>query len=145
MGAIKPVIRFEAADVRLSLSGRLKLKKFLINQSLEEGKSLGELTYVFCSDAFLQRINSQFLKHEDLTDIITFDLSEGKGEIVGEIYISTERVSENAQLFKTDFSSELHRVMFHGFLHLMGFNDKSDPDRQVMREKEDEYLGKYGI
>lgn len=104
-----------------------------------EGFEEGDLTYIFCSDTYLHQINLEFLKHDTLTDIITFDYSLGK-ELHGEIYISTERVMENAKEFDQEFSTELHRVLAHGALHLCGYKDKTDKDLKGMRKKEDEYL-----
>ena len=104
-----------------------------------EGKKIGKIVYTFCSDEYLLKKNIQFLNHNTLTDIITFDYCEG--EIVnGDILISTEQVSENARLFKEDFLTELHRVMVHGLLHLLGYNDKTKKEAELMRSKENYYL-----
>ena len=100
------------------------------------------LNYIFCSDKELLKINIDFLNHDYFTDIITFDLSEKDG-IVGEIYISLERVRENAQQLKVPVTEELHRVIFHGALHLCGFKDKTKADKLVMTKKQDEYLYRY--
>ena len=107
----------------------------------KEGKEIGELVYVFCNDDYLIEKNIQFLKHDTLTDVITFDYC--KEEIIsGDILISTERVKENALKYKVDFLKELHRVMVHGLLHLLGYKDKNKKDAKTMREKEDYYLNK---
>ena len=106
----------------------------------EEGVGFTSLDYIFCSDEYLLEINQKFLQHDDLTDIITFNLAETKGEVVGEIYISVERVRDNALLFNVDFEEELRRVVFHGALHLCGYNDKTRKEQQEMRKKEDFYL-----
>lgn len=115
------------------------IKVWLANVIESEGNQLGELTYVFCDDAYLLKLNKEFLHHDTLTDIITFDNSLGK-EVHGEIYISTERVEENAGIFKVTFLEELARVLVHGVLHLCGYSDKSDLDKKQMRAKEDLYL-----
>lgn len=106
----------------------------------KEKKCLTALSYVFCSDEDLLPLNQEYLRHNTLTDIITFDLSESKEEIQGEIYISIERVRENALKFKREFDEELHRVIIHGALHLMGYKDKKPPEKVMMREKEEAYL-----
>lgn len=101
------------------------------------------LDYIFCTDEYLLGINQQFLKHDTLTDIITFDLSDSIDELMGEIYISVERVRENAQKFGVNYNDELHRVIFHGALHLCGFKDKKEADRLEMRRMEDKCLREY--
>ena len=104
-----------------------------------EGCVEGEINYIFCSDDYLHKINLDFLNHDTLTDIISFDYSVGK-QLHGDIYISVDRVSENAKDFNVEFSNELARVMVHGVLHYCGYKDKSDDDVKLMREKEDEHL-----
>ena len=104
-----------------------------------EGCVEGEINYIFCSDDYLHKINLDFLNHDTLTDIISFDYSVGK-QLRGDIYISVDRVSENAKDFNVEFSNELARVMVHGVLHYCGYKDKSDDDVKLMREKEDEHL-----
>ena len=104
-----------------------------------EGFILGDITYVFCDDEYLHKLNVQFLDHDTLTDIISFDYSLGK-EIHGEIYISIERVKENAADFNVDFDSELNRVIIHGVLHYCGYKDKTDEEQKTMREKENQAL-----
>jgi rRNA maturation RNase YbeY len=108
----------------------------------EETTGFHSLNYIFCNDEYLLNINRDFLQHDDYTDIITFNLDHDGG-IIGEIYISIERVKENALIFKVPFLKELYRVMFHGALHLAGYKDKSKAEQVEMREKEDYYLGKY--
>ena len=110
------------------------------NAIKKEKRKLHSLNYVFCSDEYLVKLNSQYLKHKTLTDILTFDYSNDPKSINGEIYISIERVKENAAMFKGSFDEELHRVMVHGVLHLIGYNDKSATDKALMREKEEAYL-----
>lgn len=126
-----------------SLTGRTRLKQFLPGIFKKEKQELGNLTYIFCSDEELLAINKQFLQHDYYTDIITFNLA-GKGEPVeGEIYISVDRVKDNALSLGTSFREELHRVIFHGALHLCGYKDKSKADIAMMRKKEDECLTLY--
>ena len=115
---------------------------WLTNVIKEEGKQIGELVYVLCKDEYLLEKNIQFLDHNTLTDIITFDYCEG--EIVnGDILISTERVEENSKTYKVNYLTELHRVMVHGLLHLLGYKDKNEKDAKTMREKENYYLNKF--
>jgi probable rRNA maturation factor len=105
-----------------------------------EKRKVSNLSIIFCSDKTLLPINQNYLKHDTLTDIITFDLSENSGDIDGEVYLSIERIKENSILFKRPFDEEVHRVMIHGVLHLIGYNDKSPREKQIMREKEEAYL-----
>ena len=114
--------------------------KWLSQLISKEEYTLGELSFVFCNDQYLHAINLEFLNHDTLTDIISFDYSLGK-ELHGEIYISTERVKENAVDLEIDFLDELHRVLAHGALHLCGYGDKTDDEVAVMRRKENEALG----
>ena len=102
-----------------------------------------EITYVFCTDEFLLEMNTSFLDHDTYTDIITFDLSNSQEHMEGEIYISIDRVKENAVEYKTTYADELHRVIFHGILHLCGFKDKTKKDQKIMRENEDYCLARY--
>lgn len=104
-----------------------------------EGFNQDEINYVFCDDAYLHKLNVEFLKHDTLTDIISFDYSVGK-IIQGDIFISVERVNDNAKDFKVSFEDELHRVIIHGVLHYCGYKDKTDNDAKLMREKENHYL-----
>ena len=101
------------------------------------------LLYIFCNDRYLLDINRRYLNHEDFTDIISFDLSSDPTIIHGEIYISVERVRDNATKLGVSFKEELHRVVFHGALHLCGYKDKLKSDQLIMREMEDRYLGLY--
>ena len=133
-------ITFFAADIRLNLSKRSALKKWISSAIKKEGFKISSLSYIFCSDAYLLEMNINHLHHKTLTDIITFDLSSEKKEIEGEIYISMERVKENAAIYKVPISQELHRVMIHGVLHLCGYKDKKPVEVKKMRAKEEEYL-----
>jgi rRNA maturation RNase YbeY len=105
---------------------------------------LGNLSYIFCDDGFLSKINLEYLNHDTLTDIITFDYSEGE-EVVGDIFISIDRVMDNASEFGVEFDEELIRVMSHGVLHLLGYKDKSDSEKNLMREKENEMMGLFHV
>lgn len=109
----------------------------------QEGCEEGEISFVFCDDPYLLALNQEFLNHDTLTDIITFDNSLGK-QLHGEIYISTERVRENAEIFAVPFLEELSRVLVHGILHLCGYKDKTEDQEKEMRGKENYYLSKIG-
>jgi len=127
----------------ISLEERTRLKQFLITLFKKEKKPLAELSYIFCSDQRLLEINRQFLQHDFYTDIITFPLSDPGQPISGEIYISVDRVRDNAREFGSSIKRELHRVIFHGALHLCGYKDKSPKDEKLMRKMEDKYLTLY--
>lgn len=138
-------VRYYDQHVRSQLKDRKKLSTFL--QTLIRGKRTDvkkiELTYIFCNDDYLLEINKEFLNHDTLTDIITFDMSEDPSTLQGEIYISIDRVKENAAKFETSYNQELHRVIFHGALHLCGFKDKKAADKEMMRKQEDLCLQQY--
>ena len=112
---------------------------WIINSIINESKRVGELGFIFCTDEYLLEKNIQFLDHDTYTDIITFDYCEGD-IISGDIFVSVERVTENANAFGVDFEDELDRVLIHGVLHLAGYQDKSKEEVNTMREKEDFYL-----
>ncbi|WP_346859201.1 rRNA maturation RNase YbeY [uncultured Draconibacterium sp.] len=111
--------------------------KFLINNEIKE---LGSISVIFCSDKYLLEINKQYLDHHYYTDIITFDYVE-ENVISGDLFISLDRINENANEYLTTFIRELYRVVFHGVLHLIGYNDKTDKEQEEMTEKENYYLG----
>ncbi len=138
-----PQISFHYQAPVNSLRDRARLKKFLGRLLLSERKAGGKVAYVFCTDAFLLAINKEFLGHHDLTDIISFDLSPAGQPIEGEIYISVDRVMENAHRFESSFINELHRVIFHGALHLCGYGDKTGMQQKAMRAMEDRALAMY--
>jgi rRNA maturation RNase YbeY len=127
----------------ISLRRRRELKNFLEKIFRDQRKPLQALNYVFCSDNTLLEINRKFLHHNYYTDIITFPLSTNPSPIEAEVYISFSRVRENARNFGQTFEKELHRVIFHGALHLCGFKDKRRKEQQIMRRMEDKYLSKY--
>ena len=136
-------IRFFFLEQNISLANRNALKAFIKTLFVKEKKKLAELTYVFCSDEYLLQINRSHLKHNYYTDIITFDLSESPHAIIGEIYISTDRVRENAADLGVSIREELHRVIFHGALHLCGYKDKTPQTKKEMRDAENRYLNSY--
>jgi len=136
---------FYEHEVKSGLKNKRKLSAFLdtiISKYMKNVKT-AEMNIIFCNDTFLLEMNNNFLDHDTFTDIITFDLSESKSVVDGEIYISVERVRENAKIFKTTYNDELHRVIFHGVLHLCGFKDKKEKDKKIMRENEDYCLEHY--
>lgn len=124
---------------------RNELKRFILQQLKKEGKAVEIISYVFCDDNYLLAMNKKYLNHDTLTDIITFELSPKSYPLISDIYISVERVRENAYLFQTTFSDELLRVMFHGILHLVGFTDKTVQQSEMMRHKEKQYLDEFII
>lgn len=121
------------------LNNQKRLLVWLETTIKTEGYKLGDINYIFCNDEYLHKINVEFLNHDTLTDIISFDYSVGK-ILHGDIYISTERVGDNAGDFSVDFEDELHRVMIHGILHYCGYKDKSKDEAAMMRSKENHYL-----
>lgn len=134
------MIHFEATDVILPVSIDKNTKKWVLNVIQAHQKKAGEVFFLFCSDEALLRINQQFLQHDFYTDIITFDNSESEEVISGELYISLDRIIDNAATLNTDFETELHRVIIHGVLHLIGFNDKTADEQSTMRAAEQKCL-----
>ena len=134
-----PTIQFNFLEP-IDLRDRTRLKRFLASLFKKEGKQLNELQYIFCSDDYLLDINRQYLNHDYYTDIITFDLSEKGQSINAEIYISVDRVRENAREFGSSLKQELNRVIFHGALHLCGYKDKTSAQEKEMRKMEEKYL-----
>lgn len=126
-----------------TIINRNKLKKFIESIFISNKKKLKSLNYILCSDEYLLEINQQYLMHDEFTDIITFDLSEDQENISAEIYVSIDRVKENALIYKTSILQELHRVIFHGALHLCGFKDKKPKEISEMRKQEDKLLNNY--
>ncbi|MGE5518725.1 MAG: rRNA maturation RNase YbeY [Candidatus Dadabacteria bacterium] len=122
---------------------RTKLKQFIMNLLKKEGRQLDHINYIFCNDEEILRVNNQYLNHNFYTDIITFELSLKDRPVLADIYISIDRVKDNAHTYETGFNHELLRVIFHGALHLCGYKDKSRNDISIMRTKEEEYLNKY--
>jgi len=136
------MIHFCTEDITFSLKEKLKHKAWLNEVAKQEGKKILELSYVFCSDDYLLQINQEYLNHDTLTDIVTFDNSEDPKKIEGDIFISIERVRENGNKLGTS-ETELERVMVHGLLHLLGYKDKKKEDKALMTEKEDFYIKQY--
>lgn len=136
------MIHFCTEDITFSLKEKLKHKAWLNEVAKQEGKRILELTYVFCSDDYLLQINQEYLNHDTLTDIVTFDNSEDPSKIEGDIFISIDRVKENGDALGTK-ETELERVMVHGLLHLLGYKDKKKEDKALMTEKEDFYIKQY--
>lgn len=134
------MVSFFSEGIDFKVVNPLKTKKWLKNASISEGYELSQLNYVFCSDEYLLEINKEYLDHDYFTDIITFDNSEEDNQLEGDIYISVDRVRENAATFHTDFDTEMRRVLIHGLLHLAGHDDTSEALKTAMRAKEDEYL-----
>ena len=133
-------VQFFEEDISYKLKNKAAVKKWITDTVRAEGFILKELSYIFCSDIYLLQVNRQFLNHNYFTDIITFDNSAGDGLIVGDIFISIDRVRENAAKFNMPLLDELHRVIIHGVLHLVGYNDKTPADKEKMTLKEDFYL-----
>jgi len=136
-------ISFNKADANATLANRVALKSFIEKRVKKEGYTIDSLTYVFCSDKYLLKINKDFLSHDYYTDIISFDLSEIPGQLIGEVYISVDRVKDNAKTHGTSLKEELHRVIFHGALHFCGYKDKKPSEAKKMREMEDRWLNAY--
>jgi probable rRNA maturation factor len=136
-------IHFYFENINVDLKQRGKLKAFLAGLISKEKKGLADLSYIFCTDKNLLKINRNHLGHDFYTDVITFDLSSSSNEILADVYISAERVKANSKTLNRPFKEELHRVMLHGLLHLCGYNDKTQVQKQVMRAKEDFYLDLY--
>lgn len=135
----------ENEEIVFSLRQPTQVKNWLKEIAKQEGYKIDDLNYIFCTDEFLLKMNEEYLQHDTYTDIITFDLSEDEGGINGEIYISLERVADNAKKFKTEKEDELHRVIVHGLLHLVGYKDKNHAEKAGMREKEDACLALRGF
>ena len=134
------MIHFHNEAIDFKPPNPIKTKRWLKKIIENEGFELSEINYVFCDDEYLHQINLQYLDHDTLTDIITFDNSEGENLIEGDIFVSIERITDNAKDFKTTFDHEFRRVLAHGVLHLCGYFDKTDADEKLMRSKEEFYL-----
>jgi probable rRNA maturation factor len=136
-------IRFNSQDVPFKLKNPKKVSDWLLTVAKKERVGFSSLDFIFCSDGFLSKINQDFLQHDEFTDIITFDYADtrkSRQEIEAEVYISVDRVKENATSYSVEFDDELHRVMVHGVLHLCGYGDKTPADKAEMRKKEDACL-----
>lgn len=133
-------IEFFTEDHSFQIPKPRKTRQWIRNVIAKERKTLIHVNYIFCSDAYLLSLNQEYLRHKTLTDIITFGHSDRAREIEGDIFISIDRVAENARKLGTSFEDELHRVIVHGVLHLAGYRDKSRAEKLQMRKKEDAYL-----
>jgi probable rRNA maturation factor len=133
-------IEFFSQDIPFKLETPRKRSTWIKAVIQKEKQSLIHLNFIFCSDQHLAKMNIDYLNHKTLTDIITFDNAEFEGQIEGDIFISIDRVKENAQTFHVSFNKELDRVIIHGVLHLLGYGDKSTSEKAIMRKKEDTYL-----
>ena len=131
-------------EINFSLKYKMSISKWIDHTIRTENKITGDINYIFCSDDYLLARNIKYLKHDSLTDIITFNYCEGN-KINCDIMISIDRVKENSSIFETSFLEELYRVMIHGILHLVGYDDKTEKEKNIMRKKEDFYLKKLHI
>jgi probable rRNA maturation factor len=136
-------IDFYAEDVPLPMDDQEAIAQWLMDTADSEEVPLTDLTYIFCSDDYLLRVNQEYLDHDYYTDVITFQLTEGV--IHGDVFISTDRIADNAKGLGVSFEHELHRVMVHGLLHLAGYSDKTPEAEATMRAKEDFYLARFGV
>ena len=134
---------FFSEDKAFDVKGKKNIREIIKKICLEENKKLGFINCVFCSDNYLIEINNKYLQHDYFTDIITFDHSENKRNIEGDLYISVDRTKENAKKYKVDENTELIRVIIHGLLHLIGYKDKTKKEKALMSEKENKYLSLY--
>lgn len=135
-----PKIYFFLEEVSYNLKNKRKTREWIIKAAENEGFTIGVLNYILTNDNILVQLNTEYLRHFTLTDIITFDLTEKEGLLTGDIYISLDRAKENAREFKVSLDNELHRLMIHGVLHLMGYKDKTADEKARMRAKEEFYL-----
>ena len=136
------IIEFFEADIEYQLQHPNDIRKWLVDLVEEEKCGIQKIQYIFCTDEYLLGINKQYLDHDYYTDIITFPLNNSQSDILSDIYISIERVIDNAQSYKVSADQELHRVIAHGLLHLCGYGDFSDDEKKIMRERENYYLAK---
>ncbi|MCL4638921.1 MAG: rRNA maturation RNase YbeY [Pseudosphingobacterium sp.] len=135
-------VNFFTEEIKYTIKNKLLLKQWIKDAITNEGLKPGEISFIFCSDEYLHKINVEYLNHDTYTDIITFDNSEDENVIAGDIFISIDRIKENAKSFLVKEVDELHRVIIHGILHLCGYLDKKPVDKKRMTEKENEYLSK---
>lgn len=135
-------VHFFTEDTTYTLKEKNHIRNWIKQTIAAEGKKLKEINFILCSDNYLLEINQNYLKHDTFTDIITFDNSESGASITGDIFISVERIRENAQKYAASERDELHRVIIHGALHLIGYTDKTKAHKNIMSSKEDLYLSK---
>ncbi|GAB3897831.1 rRNA maturation RNase YbeY [Spirosoma agri] len=134
------MIRFFNEDVPYKLPQKQATRQWLKQQAEREGYAVGDLNYIFCSDEYVLQVNRDYLEHDYYTDIITFDQSEEEGKIEGDIFVSVDRVADNAAQLGVPAEQEMRRVLAHGLLHLCGYGDKTDEEEALMRTKEEEWL-----
>ena len=139
----KTKVYFFSQNIRSNLKNTGDLKQFIESIFRKEGKKLHSINYIFCSDKILLGINQEYLDHDFYTDVITFNLSSKNEPISSDVYISIERIRDNAKKLCVSITLELHRVIFHAVLHLCGYNDKTKKDLETMRILEDELINKY--
>lgn len=133
-------ILFHSEEIPFVLKQKAEIRKWIRATITNENQLCGDISFIFCSDEYLLDMNIQYLQHDTLTDIITFDNSEEEGLIEGDIFISIDRIRDNASQFNTSERDELHRVIIHGILHLLGYKDKGEQHQAKMTEKENQYL-----
>ena len=141
----KPNINFFTEDLSFTLKSKTSIRQWILDTIIAEGYALEELNFIFCSDEYLLVMNKQYLDHDTYTDVITFDNAEEPKTIVGDIFISVDRVRENATDLNHLFTNELCRVMIHGTLHLLGYPDKTKAAKSIMTGKEDHYLANLSL
>ena len=132
-------IDFQTQDIDLIIKEKTKIRLWIVDAIKNEGKKTGDITYIFCTDEYLLKMNQQYLQHDTYTDVITFDYTDGN-RVSGDIFISFERITENSKELGTTLEDELHRVMIHGIMHLCGYHDKQPEERANMIVKENQYL-----
>ncbi len=133
-------IEFHSEDIEFSLSNPEQIADWIASVIEQHDHELANLTYIFCSDDYLHQINVEYLDHDTLTDIITFDNADEEGVVESDIFVSIDRIRDNAQSLNIPFEDELHRVLIHGVLHLLGFKDKTEEQEALMRKQEDSCL-----
>jgi rRNA maturation RNase YbeY len=137
------MIRFFSENIPYEQPQKRVTQQWLKKQADKEGFSIGDLNYIFCSDEYLLQVNRDYLQHDYYTDIITFDQSEEESKIEGDIFVSVDRVKDNANQINVEPQHEMKRVLAHGLLHLCGYGDKSDAEAQLMRQKEEEWINAF--
>jgi rRNA maturation RNase YbeY len=135
-----PNIYFFLEEVRYNLKDKGKTRQWITKAAENEDYTIGIINIIFTSDNVLLTLNTEYLRHSTLTDIITFDMSEKQGEISGDIFISVDRAKENSKEYRVTLTNEIRRLIIHGVLHLMGYKDKTQTEKELMREKEEFYL-----
>jgi rRNA maturation RNase YbeY len=135
-----PSIQFLNEDIKYNITKKRLLKSWILDTAAREGQSIESITFIFTSDNFLYNLNIEYLDHNTLTDIITFQYNDTDSPIESDVFISIERLRENAKTYNQKLLDEVHRIIIHGTLHLLGYKDKTKTDKEVMTSKEDYYL-----